>query len=74
MLTLGTGISPDDRKNNIQLNTNAKLNSKKVEFTFRNTIKKRNVILLNAGWMSQEYEHRKFSNQFNVGIGLQRYL
>ena len=31
MLTIGTGISPDDRNNNIQLNSNTSLSSKKVE-------------------------------------------
>ena len=74
MLTLGTGISPDDGKNNIQLNTNASLKSKKAEFTVRNTFKKKNVLLFNAGFMSQEYEVKKFAHQYNIGIGLQRYL
>ena len=74
MLMLGTGISPDDRKNNIQLNTNAKLKSKKAEVTFRNTFKKKNVFLFNAGFMRQEYEYKKYNNQFNIGVGVQRYL
>lgn len=74
MLTLGTGISPDDKRNNIQLNANARLSTKKAEVTFRNTIKKKNVILLNAGWMSQEYEQKRYINQYNFGIGFQRYL
>ena len=74
MLTLGTGISPDDSKNNIQLNTNAKLKSQKLEFAFRNTFRKKNVFLFNAGFMSQEYEYKKWTNQYNIGVGLQRYL
>ena len=72
MLTLGTGISPDDRNNNIQLNTNTKLNSKKAEISFRRTIKKINMILINAGWMSQEYDTKKYTHQYNIGIGFQR--
>ena len=72
MLTMGTGISPDDRNNNIQLNTNTKLNSKKAEISFRRTIKKINVILINAGWMSQEYDTKKYTHQYNIGIGFQR--
>lgn len=74
MLTLGTGISPDDRNNNIQLNTNAGLSSKKAEAGIRHTIKKKNVILFNVGFMSQEYEHKKYTKQYNLGIGLQRLI
>jgi YaiO family outer membrane protein len=74
MLTIGTGISPDDRNNNIQLNTNASLRSKKAEISFRNTFKKKNVILISAGWMNQEYEFKKFSSQYSFGIGFERML
>ncbi|MDB5223851.1 MAG: repeat-containing protein [Chitinophagaceae bacterium] len=73
MLTLGTGISPDDRNNNIQIKTN-KLSSKQAELSFRNTIKKVNVILINAGWMSQEYQVKKYTSQYTIGIGFQRIL
>ena len=74
MLILGTGISPDDGKNNILLNTNATLKAKKAEFVFRNTFKKKNIFLFNIGFMSQENESNKYANQYNIGIGLQRYL
>lgn len=74
MLTIGTGISPDDRNNNIQLNTNTSLSSKKAEVSLRNTFKKKNVILISAGWMNQEYEFKKFTNQYSFGIGIERML
>lgn len=72
MLTLGTGISPDDRNNNIQLNTNNKLGSKKAELSLRSTIKKVNVILISTSWMNEEYQLKKYTNQYNISIGLQR--
>lgn len=74
MLTIGTGFSPDDRNNNIQLNTNTSLSSKKVEVSFRNTWKKKNVILINAGWMNQEYEAKNITSHYSFGIGFEKML
>ena len=74
MLVLGTGISPDDGKNNIQLNTNSTLKSRKAELVLRNTFKKKNVFHFNIGLMTQEFETSKYADQFNIGIGLQRLL
>lgn len=74
MFAVGSGISPDDRKNNIGLNSTAKMNSKKAEITFRNSIGKKNILLVNAGWMSLENEVKSYLKQMNFGLGLQRFL
>lgn len=72
MLTLGTGISPDDKNNNIQFAVNNKLRSKKIELSFRRTIWEQNIILVSSSWMRQEYEYKKFTGQYNISIGFQR--
>ncbi len=74
MLAFGSGISPDDGKNNISLNTTARMSSKKAEITLRNSFGKKNVVLVNAGWMSQETEVKNYIRQINFGLGLQRFL
>ncbi len=55
MLLLGTGISPDDRTRNIQLNTANKLATQKAEIFIRKTFNSTNVFLFNMGYMKQEY-------------------
>lgn len=74
MLTVGTGISPDNRNNNIQLNSNNNVGSKNTEISIRHSLNKKFVILANAGWMSVEYLQKKYSHQYNFGLGLQRDL
>jgi YaiO family outer membrane protein len=72
MLGAGTGISPDDRRNDIQLNTIYKLKSNKISMGYRHTIRSLNIVTLDATWINQEYLAKTFGNQYDFGIGYQR--
>ena len=72
MLLLGTGISPDDRNNNLLLSNKNKLSTKKVEFSLRKSFNNTNLLLVNIGFMNQELDTKKYSNQVNAGIGFQK--
>ncbi|MDP3683352.1 MAG: YaiO family outer membrane beta-barrel protein, partial [Ignavibacteria bacterium] len=66
-LSLGTGISPDERS----LNNPNLLISKKagVDYNFR--ISKRQTLSLTAGYIYEEYFANSFRNKINVGLGTQ---
>ncbi len=71
-LTLGTGISPDDRSIAQQLNSNYKLLSQKASLAWKFSIKKYNSFSLSAGWINQEYLKDTKGNQLEAGIGYTR--
>lgn len=71
-LTLGTGISPDERSIAQQLNSNYKLLSQKASLAWIFRVKKYNSFSLNAGWINQEYLKDTKGNQFELGIGYTR--
>ncbi len=71
-LGLSTGISPDDRINNIQLGNKNKLKSNGISAGFYKTIHKLNIISITAGWMNQEYLASTFGNQYNFGLAYQK--
>jgi len=71
-LGLGTGISPDDRSNNIQLGNVYKLKSNGVSAGYSKTIKKLNTISITGSWTHQEYLQNTFGNQFNFGVSYQQ--
>lgn len=68
-LSLGYGISPDDRSNSIQLDGSIRLISYKAGFSFRKKISKRNVISFDAGWFNQEYLPQTKGNQYQISTG-----
>jgi len=71
-LGLGTGISPDDRSNNIQLGNAYKLKSNGISAGFSKTIKQLNTISITSSWTHQEYLQNTFGNQFNFGVSYQQ--
>lgn len=71
-LGLSTGISPDDRVNNIQLDNKNKLKSNGISAGFYKTIRKFNIISVTAGWTNQEYIASTFGNQYNFGLSYQK--
>jgi len=71
-LSAGTGISPDDRNNIVQLANVYKIKSNNISIDYHRSIKKLNIIVVNGSWIRQEYLPKLFGNQFNVGVGYQR--
>lgn len=71
-LALGTGISPDNRSNNIQLRSIYKLKSNGISAGYSKTFKKINTISITGSWIYQEYLQKTFGNQFNFGISYQQ--
>lgn len=76
-ITIGSGISPDDRVNNFQLDSAAsvpKLASYRANMQWRYTIHRFHTINANIGWINQEYFQgtTKFQgNQYEFGVGYQ---
>jgi YaiO family outer membrane protein len=68
-LNIGAGISPDDRRVNIQLNSAYKLRTYTAELTLRHAIRKLNVVVLNLSILNQEYLPGTIGNQFQAGVG-----
>lgn len=71
-LGLGTGISPDDRSNNIQLGNAYKLKSKGISAGYNKTFKKLHILSITGSWIYQEYLQNTFGNQVNIGISYQQ--
>lgn len=64
-----TGVSPDDRRYNLQINSDNKLQSFLGELTFRKSIRKINIISCNVTLFRQEYRPSIFGQQTQLGIG-----
>ena len=71
-LSLGTGISPDDRSNNVQLTNLYKLKSNRISIDFRNSINKFNTISISLGWAHQEYLPKVTGNQYLASLSYLR--
>jgi YaiO family outer membrane protein len=71
-LGAGTGISPDDRNNNIQLNESYPLRSNKLSAGYNHAVKKLNVFFITATWLDQEYLPETHGSQLDIGIGYQK--
>ena len=69
---IGTGISPDDRNNNVQLDGRNSLKSNKLSAGYNHAIKKMNVFFITATFLNQEYLPGVHGNQLDAGIGYQR--
>jgi YaiO family outer membrane protein len=69
---LKTGISPDDRSNNIQLGQVYKLKSNGISAGYNKSFNRLNIISITGSWIHQEYLPNTFGNQFNFGVGFQK--
>jgi YaiO family outer membrane protein len=69
---LRTGISPDDRSNNIQLGNVYKLKSKGISAGYNKAFKSLHIISISGSWIYQEYLQNTFGNQFNIGVSYQQ--
>jgi YaiO family outer membrane protein len=68
---VGTGISPDDPRNNVLLNNGSiyKLRSNSVSAGYRHAFKTFNVFFVNLSLVNQEYQVNTRGNQFDAGVG-----
>lgn len=71
-LGAGTGISPDETVNNIQLNNLYKLRSYRVSADYRKTFNRLNTFSAGFSWLQQEYFPKVQGNQYDFSIGYQR--
>jgi len=71
-IALGTGISPDETANNIQLANLYKLKSYRISADYRNTFKTLNSILFSFSVLQQEYLPKVTGNEFLFSVGYQR--
>ena len=71
-LGLGTGISPDETANNIQLANLYKLKSYRISADYRNTFNKLNSILFSFSLIQQEYLPKITGNEYLFSVGYQR--
>jgi YaiO family outer membrane protein len=68
---IGTGISPDDKANNIQL-SDKKLMAKKVSVEYRRTFHDLNIWYISGTYIQEDLSVGTKGNQFDIGIGYQR--
>ncbi|GAB0157914.1 hypothetical protein CHRYSEOSP005_32070 [Chryseobacterium sp. Alg-005] len=68
-LQAGTGISPEEHRNNLLENENFKLKTFKIGAEYNFSIQKMNLFSLSAIYYNQEYLPNKKGNQFDVLIG-----
>jgi YaiO family outer membrane protein len=71
-LGLGTGISPDETVNNIQLANSYKLKSYRISADYRNTFKRFNSILFSFSFLQQEYLPKVTGNEYLFSVSYQR--
>jgi YaiO family outer membrane protein len=71
-LGLGTGISPDERSNNVQLANSYQLKSYRISADYRNTFCRSNILLVRFSWLSQQYLPKETGNQYVFSLGYQR--
>lgn len=72
-LSLGKGISPDDKSNNQQLNTKAKaLTSAKISAGLRKGLNAYQTLSITGGYTKQEYAPSTYGNQLDIGVGFQQ--
>jgi YaiO family outer membrane protein len=69
---IGTGISPDDGSNNVQLNDSYRLISNKLFVGYNHAIKRLHVIFATVTLINQEYLPYTHGNQLDIGIGYQK--
>ncbi|MES2701255.1 MAG: YaiO family outer membrane beta-barrel protein [Bacteroidota bacterium] len=73
-LSATAGISPDDRRLNLQVNSNGKLRSMLGELIFSKAIRQYNVVTFNFSLLNQEYFPGLFGNQYQGGFSYTRHF
>ncbi len=73
-LSLGAGISPDNRQLNLQINNTGKLRSYTGELVLRHALRKLNVVSINISLLNQEYYPGLIGNQVQAGVGYMRHF
>ena len=71
-ITLGMGISPDDRTLNQLLSIKSQLHTSKIGFDFKHSFHVLHIVSINASWLNQEIVAGVKGNQLQAGIGYQR--
>ena len=71
-VALGTGISPNDLENNVQLTNLYKMKSYKISADYRNTFHRMNAILLSFSLIQQEYQPKVTGHQYQFSVGYQK--
>ena len=71
-LSIGQGISPDDRSLSIQLNNDYKLQTKKFAAAYRFSLGKLNIFSFSTSFENVEYLPKTKGNQVNISVGYQR--
>lgn len=71
-ISLGTGISPDDRALNQQIGIKSTLKTNKLAFEGKFNLGTFSSLLLNASLVSQENYSHEYVHQLGVGLGAQR--
>ena len=70
-LSVGRGISPDDKSNNLQLRTEP-YSSSWVNTGYKHALNNFQVFYISTGWIKQEYVPKVYGNQFDFNIGFQQ--
>jgi YaiO family outer membrane protein len=68
-LQAGSGVSPDEGRS-IQLNTSARLSSKRITAGAKLSLQHRMQLLVSAGYAKDEYRLKTFGNQFSGSAGV----
>lgn len=71
-LSVGTGLSPDERNQAILLNSNYKLITRRASAAYYFSCKKMNLFSLGLSWANVEYLPKTRDNQINASIGYHR--
>ncbi|MEP7109075.1 MAG: YaiO family outer membrane beta-barrel protein [Ferruginibacter sp.] len=71
-LSIGQGISPDDRSLAIQLNNAYKLRTKRIAAAYRFSVRRFNIISFSSSFENVEYLPKTKGNQLNISVGFQR--
>ena len=71
-VTLGTGISPDDRTRRLTDNITQNLKSYKAAADYSKNLSKTFTLALGAGWFYEEYSADEDGNQYQINLGLQK--
>lgn len=71
-LQVGTGISPEENRNNLLVEDSFKLKTYKVGANYNFSIKKRNLVSIAATYFNQEFQVSQKGNQYDLSIGYSR--
>lgn len=71
-LQVGTGISPEENRNNLLVEDSFKLKTYKVGANYNFSIKKRNLVSIAATYFNQEFQVNQKGNQYDLSIGYSR--